>query len=82
MQRVSPPYDDLVLYASGTDPTAIVSTLSENLVKLNDWCTENGLTISANKTQFMFFHKANATKFGQVPELYLNSTRVERVFHF
>jgi len=70
------------MYAHGTDPRAIVSVLSDNLEKFNDWCTENGLPISANKTQFMFFHKANDTKFRQVPELYLNGTKIERVFSF
>ncbi len=74
--------DDLIMYASGTDPVDIVNRLSENLSNLHVWCSENKLTISTNKTKFMFFHKANDTNFGVVPDLYLNGELITRVYKF
>ncbi len=74
--------DDLVFYSSGTDPEAIVKSLTVNLERLNKWCIENKLSININKTEFMWFHKSHDTKFGLVPKLFLNGLEIVRVFRF
>lgn len=74
--------DDLVMYKSGSDPKEIVDSLTENLAKLHDWCSNNLLTISTDKTKWLFFHKSNDTNFGPVPDLFLNGLKIETVFKF
>jgi hypothetical protein len=49
--------DDLVLFDSGIDKTAIVNILSNQLEKLCEWCEGNGVTVNFEKTYFMIFHK-------------------------
>ena len=71
-----------VMYKAGTNPTEIVQCLSDNLCNLNVWCTMNKLTINISKTVFMFFHKANDTKFGYIPDLLLNGELITRVYKF
>jgi len=74
--------DDLVFYTHGIDPSKIVDSLSNTLTKLNSWCVKNKLVINKVKTQFMFFHKSQDTKFGIVPDVKLDGKPIQRVFKF
>jgi len=73
--------DDIVIYCQGSDPQEIVDKLNLTLVKVNEWCSRNGVSINLDKTFFQFFHKTRDT-----PPTFtnpsLNNQELSRVEHF
>jgi len=47
--------DDLVIHKSGADLELLSAFINLCLLKLDDWCKFNKLTLNSNKTKWMLF---------------------------
>jgi hypothetical protein len=75
--------DDLVLYESGTDETAIINSLSLQIEKLCDWCELNGVAVNFDKTNFMIFHMERDRALPSVTnKITVRNECIDRMFSF
>jgi len=77
--------DDLVIYSHGSCVDSLLKTISENLVKVNNWCTLNHVQINFSKSNFMIFHKekdASINDFSAIQVIKCNEQSIERVYQF
>jgi len=49
--------DDLLIKAAGMSTVEIVKRLNEALTRIEKWCSENGIHVNTDKTEFVLFHK-------------------------
>ena len=62
--------DDTTIYVADHDPNSVSLNLSEDLQRIAEWITANGLKMNIGKTQLMCLsrkrshHKANTVKVG------------------
>lgn len=59
--------DDTVIYVSDPSPDSINTKLTLDLQSLNDWLTNNHLTINVKKTECMYFHSSRKSVTTLVP---------------
>lgn len=73
--------DDTVLYLSGPNLADLTSRLNDSLHCLHDWCTENRLTVNANKTKAMVF-KTKKTDGNDNVKIMYNTVELKLVIEY
>jgi len=72
--------DDLVIFIDGDDTDILIDKMNDTLLTLDNWCTNNGLQINYQKTEYMIFdYKPNANTH---KELIINNVKIKKVQHF
>ena len=71
--------DDTALILYEKDLNTLISTVSSTVQKLCRWCIENKLTISIEKTNFVFFHTPNKPLVKNLREIETEAMNIKRV---
>jgi len=76
--------DDLVFYTGGSNTSEIIQKLEVKLFDLNNWFKVRKLTINAEKTKFMLFHKTSERNLNLnlSSSVQFENTTIERVNKF
>ena len=72
--------DDTNLFYSNKNITTLFEFVNKELIKINTWFKTNKLSLNANKTKYVFFHKARKKKNLPItfPILKINDTEIKR----
>lgn len=79
--------DDAVIYTDCTDFETGIRQIQDCLIKLEEWCSKNNLTINVDKTKSMYFYK-NGDRISKekctqnAPTFKINGINVEIVTEF
>ena len=74
--------DDTNLFYSHKNRETLFKTVNAELKKVNDWFRANKLSLNADKTKYIFFHKLR-TSDGiplKLPNLTINGTGIKRSY--
>ena len=70
--------DDTNLFYSNENVDTLFETVNKELVNINTWFQANKLSLNANKTKYVFFHKPKKKVPFNLPTLKINSTEIKR----
>ena len=72
--------DDTNLFCSNNDISSLFKIVNKELVNINTWFQANKLSLNANKTKYVFFHKPRKKKKIplNLPILKINETEIKR----
>ena len=72
--------DDTNLFYSNKDITTLFEVVNKELVNINTWFQANKLSLNANKTKYVLFHKSRSKKNipADLPMLKISETEIKR----
>ena len=74
--------DDTNLFYSHNDIKTLFKTVNNELKNIHEWFKANKLSLNADKTKYVFFHKTRISDYLplQLPTLYIDAYKIKRVY--
>jgi len=76
--------DDIVIYTEGQSIQEIAEKLRVEMLKIQEWCKVNSMSVNYDKTKLMFFHKSKdvTIKNEKLDYLVVGNECIERIYEF
>ena len=73
---------DTNLFYSHNDIKTLFQTVNNELKNIHEWFKANKLSLNADKTKYVFFHKTRRSDYLslQLPILYIDAYKIKRVY--